>query len=252
MCSSDLALFNRLKNFFQAIKNTVSRSPETAEQIFGKVTKGELKSTQAPTEVVAPPKPSLRQAPSTPEFKRWFKNSDAADEDGKPLLMFHGTNAHDELADEGEEAIAQFNSHINWFSPDEYLASGYATKDGKRIENAAIYPAYVSIKNPFVVKGDLNDKVTYAEARKEFGLNVRPGPYSDEIIDGIEQEVPKWWIVNSINFKDLAEQKGFDGVKAYENKTLTYGAFYPNQIKSATGNIGTYDVTSPEIGRAHV
>ena len=131
------------------------------------------------------------RAPETPAFKRWFEDSKVVDEDGKPLLVYHGTNAYDELADEGEEAIAQFNSHINWFSPDEYLASGYATKDGRKIENAAIYPAYLSIKNPFVVKGDLNDKVTYAEARKE--------------------NIASWRIMEKCGMKFLRNSKGCDG-----------------------------------------
>jgi len=32
------------------------------------------------------------KATETPEFKRWFGNSKLVDKDGKPLMLYHGTN----------------------------------------------------------------------------------------------------------------------------------------------------------------
>jgi hypothetical protein len=190
-------------------------------------------------------KPSLR-APQTEAFKRWFGDSKVVDADGNPLVVYHGTNQEDDNTTDG--AIGQFlDWRPIWFTVDPYQASGYATQDGRSQNNAAIYPAYLAIRKPFRVRGDMNDKITWADARTEMGLDVRPGPYGDEVIDGVEQEVPKWWVVHSASFAEAAEAAGFDGVYAVEGGTPTYAAFKPTQIKSATGNIGTFDAASPDI-----
>jgi len=48
--------------------------------------------------------------------------------------------------------------------------------------------------------------------------------------------------------KGRAEKEGFDGILQYRNGQLAeVVAFRPNQIKSAVGNIGTFDITRPSI-----
>lgn len=190
-----------------------------------------------------------RAQTNTPNFKRWFGDSKVVDGRGRPLVVYHGTNKTDTLADEPGRALRQFDSYVNWFTADPYQASGYATQDGREIEGAATYPVFLSLQKPLRLRGDLNDKTTYAEFRKETGLNVQPGPYEDEVIDGVEQSIPRWWITNSPNFADVAELAGYDGVIAEEGGELTYGVFYPNpgKIKSAIGNSGAFDLKNPDI-----
>ena len=40
---------------------------------------------------------------------------------------------------------------------------------------------------------------------------------------------------------------GYDGLQQVEDNAKTYATFHPTQVKSATGNRGTYDPTNPDI-----
>jgi len=57
-------------------------------------------------------------------------------------------------------------------------------------------------------------------------------------------------MVNTPEFVTAAKEAGHDSVFGYEAGRKTLGTFYPHQIKSATGNRGTYDTTDPDITKA--
>lgn len=143
-------------------------------------------------------KPSKKKT-DTPEFKRWFGDSKVVDENGDPLVMYHGTTADFDVFDTTRRAIAGEGSFFS-SSPMGSFAAGVGGN---------IMPVYLSIKNPKVI--DL--------ARE-----------SDDV------------------FKDKFIKQGHDGVvMMFEGKIQTAVAFYPEQIKSAIGNIGTFDPTDPNI-----
>jgi len=76
----------------------------------------------------------------TPAFKRWFGDSKVVDEDGKPLVVYHGTNAPVAI-----DSFLKSNSGNEgyWFAGDVSLANDFAMRrDG---ENAAVYPVYLAI-----------------------------------------------------------------------------------------------------------
>ena len=75
---------------------------------------------------------------ATPEFKRWFMDSKVVDEDGKPLVVYHGT---DEKFNAFDMSKGRANMDIQgaFFSPYELDAEGYG-------ENVGAY--YLSIQNP--------------------------------------------------------------------------------------------------------
>ena len=152
-----------------------------------------------------------RDQTKTDAFKRWFGNSKVVDAEGKPLVVYHGTNA-----DFSEFDIAKFGKTDDgwlgegfYFSPRPRYASGYAKGDG-----ANVMPVYLSMKNPFYAEGLLSDYWT-----------------QERLIDA--------------GFDGVIYDGGQDG----KGDSPEYVVFRPEQIKSATGNDGSFDPANPNILR---
>ena len=81
---------------------------------------------------------SPRRQTETPEFKAWFSGSKVVDEDGKPLVVYHGTNADFSVFKPSDNGVygagVYFTKH-----------AGNALAHGKN--NIAVY---LSIQNPIV------------------------------------------------------------------------------------------------------
>lgn len=165
---------------------------------------------------------SLAQT-KTPEFKRWFGDSKVVDENGEPLVVYHGTSK--------DKDFKSFNvgTRGSWFttSPDEASSyakdndsQGYKYEGGKFIaKNTAsrVVPVYLSIKNPYVLTDEDNK------------LLSAPGNYANaqRIVFG------------------KAFAKGADGIKIGDGIWVVLKS--PTQIKSAIGNRGTFDPTKKDI-----
>jgi N12 class adenine-specific DNA methylase len=175
------------------------------------------------------PVPSGRMTQSgdqtnTPEFKRWFGDSKVVDADGKPLVVYHGTDA--------DQPFNEFHSGQH-FGGKVSANQRVSFRGGK--DNSRIYPVYLSIKNPI----RLSDRAAVDEASL---LNA--------IIRG---EVPgaSVNVARKSGAYEAAKQAGYDGI-VYRNLIEdagkdSYVAFDPAQIKSATGNQGTFDPSDPSI-----
>lgn len=158
----------------------------------------------------------------TPEFKRWFGDSKVVDEQGRPLVVYHGTNADfSEFDPEAQGSSGQGSGEPGFFfeaSPDN--AARYTRQGG----GANVMPVYLSLKNPLIVERT-NTKYDY------------DGSYSR---------------VAFANFIDDALELGHDGVIFRDvldrgKRSTQYVAFQPEQIKSAIGNNGQFDPTNPDI-----
>jgi len=166
-------------------------------------------------------------------FKRWFGDSKVVDEAGDPLRVFHGTPAGGfdifDLSKRGTNTIGKVDdSRALHFTNDPSVADTYSrahenimpngdlTREAmadmgiseKVSRNSAIMPTYLAIKKPLVVK---NGKA----------------------------------ITSDVIAK--AKKNGHDGILAINGDFKEYIAFEPTQIKSATGNRGTYDPNDPSI-----
>jgi hypothetical protein len=116
---------------------------------------------------------NLRPQTDTPEFKKWFGDSKVVDADGKPLVVYHGTNAE-------FDAFEDTPMHgMIWFAIDKELAAQYGEK---------VLPVYLKVN----------------EWDKDGG---------------------KWQV------------RGRDVIWVRDK----------SQIKSATGNRGTFDPSNPDI-----
>lgn len=159
----------------------------------------------------------------TEAFKRWFGDSKVVDEQGKPLVVYHGTD--------WPKAITSFKLRQEkagvkaaYFTPDPAVALAYATRMGTLDYNTApnVLPVYLSLKNPLEVDGEgrgwafVNERaLEAAKAGKHDGIIIR------NVIDAASRDT------------------------AYPS--TVYIAFRPEQIKSAIGNRGTFDPNDADI-----
>jgi hypothetical protein len=192
-------------------------------QLPFKLTKAEAKQ-ETPPEAPSTERMSLRQAPDTPEFKQWFKDSKVLDKNGKPLIVYHGTDKNfSEFKYDSKKAIGI------WSSPNPEIASEYANISSRGGDASTVYPLYLSIQNP--------------ASRKDY---LRTRKIAEE-----QSNRESRWADHDARHRQLLIDEGFDGIYlqgiTQDPKDDVYIAFNPTQVKSATGNIGAYDATNPDI-----
>ena len=140
----------------------------------------------------------------TRQFKRWFKDSKVVDEDGKPLIVYHGSDA-DFNAFDMTKGRANMDIQGAFFSPWDDDAAGYGGN---------VRAFYLSIKNP-ADEGTAYKALNRFKGQNEAGVKAR----------------------------EYLESLGYDGVN---NGGEEYIAFHPEQIKSATDNVGLFDPMNPD------
>jgi len=201
----------------------------------------------APKEAVWLVREGKSDQTETPAFKKWFGDSKVVDAQGKPLVVYHGTSA--------EKDFSEFRGSKLYFSPDPAYASGYA--DGGQIPgfpkaDSRVMPVYLSIKNPLDLR-DLGDRQVQRSAIIQ---RLQAGGASSDAIASITRNtddapMPVWTWMHENSVRQAIQGAGFDGVMQRENNGLAVGdafiAFRPEQIKSATGNRGTFDPENPDI-----
>ena len=185
----------------------------------------------------------------TPAFRAWFGESKVVDTEGKPLVLYHGTNVDFTEFDGGKAGSSWDMGKLGkgfYFSTDPRLASSYATNARAKTRDDApqVMPVYVSLQNPIEIgplSGRQGENVWNAlrEISTQFGL------WQDPVADPeSNQPNPEW----SEPFRDAALAAGFDGVVLrFSDGNREVVAFRPEQIKSATGNRGTFDSNDPNI-----
>ena len=187
---------------------------------------------------------SLR-SPETPEFKKWFGNSKVVDDNGKPLLMYHGTPSFEGYVFkpfETKNRAGNIDGYYFTSSVDD--ANDYAGLE----EGAEVIPAYLSIKNPYV-PGE--SPVTKAMRDQYFKEMVAANKHmSDERAKEYAQSKMYYLdrngipLINAIGndgsaFQRIIKAGGYDG---YQDGigSRHFVAFESNQVKSAIGNVGTF------------
>ena len=103
-----------------------------------------------------------------------------------------------------------------------------------------IMPLHVQMTNPYPMS--YKEYSQYAEG--EFNRFLK-NP-SKEMQDKHRQEAMQ----DVLARKQQLIDQGYDGIVVKVGGINEYIPFSPNQIKSATGNVGTYDITNPDITKA--
>jgi hypothetical protein len=200
--------------------------------------------------------PAKKGTTDTKAFKKWFGNSKVVDEKGEPRVVYHGTYTQFNTFNDGRS----LGPHFGNIDQANDIASGK--------KNANIKPVYLSIKNPLRLMDAGNDdadsfimQLSDVLDRKEIDrlYEIAPDSESIEIEYGSGKKFDE--IYRNTNKQALLEvkksliSKGYDGVvykNEHEGKQSklnpdSYIAFSPEQIKSATGNKGTFDSGNTDI-----
>lgn len=170
----------------------------------------------------------------TSSFKRWFgdwenepeKASKVVDENGEPMVVYHGTNADFAVFNKmGINDLGLWGKGFYFTSKIEH-ANSYAERQG---DGANVIPVYVSIENPLKLTTD-----KYLTIRMPDGNNFKNllKPHLD-----------------GSRIKEIAKTNKNDGIiqTIISGKIGDLVAFEPNQIKSATGNNGEFNVENNDI-----
>ena len=158
----------------------------------------------------------LENVTHSQQFKRWFGDwvnkpysaSKVVDVDGKPLVVYHGTDA--------DFTVFKSKDGNYWFSASEDYAEAMAEeRGGNRVMQ------------------------TYLNMRKPYYAKLKPSQFSDPNFEApiIREAKSKGYdgvIIENDTSNDL-------------EKDTFYVVFAPTQIKSATDNIGTFDGSNPDI-----
>lgn len=231
----------------------------------------------------------------TKAFKNWFGDwennpseaSKVVDENGEPLVVYHGTNADNITAFSLEKAkhnIGIFlsksknvaRSYVDWLNINYY---GKIIND--ELNNFNIYESYDEYKNR-VLESEKDADLPFSSLMSEEAFNAKKAAiinFDEHVYNTfvnlrnpliIDAKKRKW---DSILFKGVkntteslavyAKKYGYDGVIVTDvednglknqNDIISgyeisdeYIAFNPNQIKSATDNVGTFSRTDDDI-----
>jgi len=163
----------------------------------------------------SPAKFALAPKLNSPAFKAWFKQSAVVDESGKPLVVYHGTSSPGFTAFRRGTDDGHYGDGI-YFTANREEASEWAGIGNMGGMPGAVMPVYLSLQNP------------------------APGKLAAELE-----------MTHHTNTSRVLAGMGYDGVVSNEGGAFAeVVVFSPTQIKSATGNRGTYSRTDPDIRNA--
>lgn len=219
---------------------------------------------------------SIQKPTQSVQFKRWFgdwqnrpdKASVVVDQNGEPLIVYHGTDAD----------IDEFKPEFTGKGNDQYGSGYYFTTRAENAqryasgEKANIIPAYLNIRRPLVLEGRDTPNLYQVDVTAKQATQIllkhpdilseddsilgdfyeeywETGP-SEELVRRLAHEYS--WTLGSLEtdvFRDRPEAfhtavrsvLSYDGVQInFPDGSKHYVAWFPNQIKHATENVGTY------------
>ena len=140
--------------------------------------------------------------------------SKVVDKNGEPLVVYHGTLNKFEIFDRNKGKLndAGWLGEGHYFYGDYNESTGYARGTGKIME------CFINVKEPYYLSEEENRDLSEQNDRN----------YSKEHSEGVKDE-------------------GYDGVYYNGDLRKEWMVFNSNQIKSATGNVGTFDTLQDNI-----
>jgi len=210
----------------------------------------QVKSAEVNTGAFSPDNADTRYSKQNPTFKpvdvnsasfrKWFGDSKVVDEEGKPLVVYHGTVA--------SSPIDQFSgdAYAGWFAESHEKANQYASDVYGDAENGAIYPVHLAIKNPLDLYSSFDSDFKFVAENIANVMGV-PRDEVQELFDDYSWSSTYAGLIHTRDFQEWTESLGYDGIIAKEGGEKTYAAFSPTQIKSAISNTGDFSPTTPNI-----
>jgi hypothetical protein len=226
--------------------------------------------------------PSKAPPTDSSAFKKWFGDSVVVDADGNPKVMYHSTFSDvtsPKTNFRGDE-YRRFGFHVGSLEAAENRLGVKSAEDRANNERsgdagANVMPLYVSVKNPLRLdenrsgRWGVDDIMSAIMGKAERGEidGISPDALDSYFDDNflielelgldVDQEPRSWQDVNewesgerSDMLKAFIQQLGYDGIvyaNEFEGGGDSYIVLSPKQVKSATGNIGTYDPENADI-----
>lgn len=178
--------------------------------------------------------PAMADATGLPAFNAWFEGSRVVDGQGRPLLVYHGSDAEFQVFEPGHENGWSQPRQGFYFTDDLEMATEFGEPKGY----------YLALRNPADLRynDDHLQRIVEAmdEAERASYLGRRLYPLACE---GKLQTAP---------FLEAARRAGFDGLILDDRLGNargfdSYVAFEPTQIKSADDNCGAFDPANPDV-----
>lgn len=191
----------------------------------------------------------------SPQFKKWFGNSKVVDENGLPLIVYHGGRTKFTIFDPSKTSVrtdlGRYGLAVSYFTPEKHIAARYGSE---------LYAVYLSIQNPLVI----NDGKTYYDVISNLGIVDKDEEkrFQDQLnlLDKIEKlsSSKRHEIYKRIAYKmdlkiaDRLKKSGYDGIyepsaNYWGGKRPTWAVWNSRQIKMADNNEGHFDINDPDI-----
>jgi hypothetical protein len=187
------------------------------------------------------------------------------DKNGDPRVMFHGTDAGGPFTvfepGKGRKTIAAFFSE---------------TEDHAHMYGRNIYPVYLSVKRPFDYRKDKKEVEREVEnfyrtrggIKEPWVVNALLRRYDTTLSDSEYEQAEDdalpssrlraapvvsallagdWRTFEDEGFVEYLRYRGYDALVMTELGNVNYAIFDPRQVKSASGNVGTFDPNDPDI-----
>lgn len=199
----------------------------------------------------------IKRQIDTPAFTSWFGESVVTEPDGEPRVVYHGT------------MNAEFDAFRMpaFFSPDPVYASRFSADEleGDYDIRSAVMPVYLSIQKPLDLRELALRKLTASQLLEQ--LEARGVTLPPELVEVVEgwagtTAQPAWSYVrrlSDVGLGSVLRAQGFDGAVLHEElgedlrdlnrASEAWVVFSPEQIKSATGNRGTFSSRDANILR---
>jgi len=235
-------VINAVKQFLRRLGVPVGDI--TDKEVIGLIANARKAVVKGPVRAAMPAKEQARYAgdTNTSAFRKWFGDSKVVDDNGEPLVVYHGTPQFEGNEFRPTKAINRAGNVAGYyFAPNPEEASKYAKgkieEEEVYPEGAEVLPVYLSIKNPYIPnKSTVTPKMM--------------SQYLKELIDSnqhMSDEKVKEWAksklhhltdygmpsANALNGDGDAAQRilkagGYDGFKDGRH----WVAFESNQVKS--------------------
>jgi len=175
--------------------------------------------------------PQKADQTDTPAFKKWFRDSVVVDGNKKPMVVYHGT----------PDDFTEFEPGDGWYGRGIYFtdnaeyAGEFATENAEDGETGArTVPAFLSLQRPYIFRERLNDTASNVQLMHELGFS--------------DAKINRSFETGEDLIRPALERMGHDGIVVLSAEGRNeYIAFEPEQIKSSTGNVGTFDAQNPDI-----
>ena len=193
-------------------------------------------------------------------FTRWFGDSKAVDAEGKPLVVYHGTN-------KDFVAFDKIGGRPIWVAVDpevanQFVGGGRRSIGDKPRKGSRVLPLHVKVENPMHIPGTVHDDMSLVQLLEIAQIDTSPAnmrKMAQRSLDtgraGVSPTIddPAGYLANLATEKrplaqlldnpttiEALQAAGFDGVQTAEREgQATFVVFDSNQIKS-TNNEGNF------------